>query len=235
VEAKNWVRWARTPGHDGYWYYRDFFFEAIVPEPSGLTLEVGCGEGRVARDLSRYGHRVVAVDSSPTLIRYARTADPGGAYLLADAASLPFAGGIFDLVVAYNSLMDVEDMPAAVREAARVLTPEGRLCVCVTHPFTDAGRFASDDGDAPFVIYGSYLAAREFHERFERAGLEITFHGYCYPLQDYARALEEAGFVIERLREPSVRAEEVEANRSWIQGRRIPTFLHLRCRKGQGS
>jgi SAM-dependent methyltransferase len=235
VEAENWVRWARTPGHDSYWYYRDSFFDAIVPGPSSLTLEVGCGEGRVARDLSRRGHTVVAVDSSRTLIRYAGEADPAGAYLLADAAALPFADGAFDLVVAYNSMMDVEDMPAAVREAARVLTADGRICVCVTHPFTDAGRFASDDEDAPFVIQGSYLAAREFHERFERSGLEITFHGHCYPLQDYGQALEEAGFVIERLREPSVSAEEVEAQRSWIQGQRIPTFLHLRCRKGQGS
>jgi SAM-dependent methyltransferase len=179
----------------------------------------------------RRGHRVVAVDSSPTLIRYAGSADPAGAYLLADAATLPFEAGSFELVVAYNSLMDVEDMPAAVREAARVLTADGRLCVCVTHPFTDAGRFASDDGAAPFIIPGSYLEAREFHEKFERDGLDITFHGHCYPLQDYARALEEAGLVIERLREPSVGAEDTEANRSWIHGQRVPTFLHLRCRK----
>jgi SAM-dependent methyltransferase len=174
---------------------------------------------------------VVAVDSSPTLIQHARSADPAGAYLLADAATLPFAGGSFDLVVAYNSLMDVEDMPAAVWEAARVLTAEGRLCVCVTHPFTDAGRFASEDGDAPFVIDGSYLAAREFHESFERSGLQITFHGRCYPLQDYADALEESGFLIERLREPPVRREDVEAHPSWKQNQRVPTFLHLRCRK----
>jgi len=93
------VRRARTPGHDSYWYYSPAFFDAIVPDPFGLTLEVGCGEGRVARDLLRRGHRVVAVDSSPTLLRYARSADPASAYLLADAAMLPFAAGSFDLVV----------------------------------------------------------------------------------------------------------------------------------------
>jgi ubiquinone/menaquinone biosynthesis C-methylase UbiE len=38
-----------------------------------------------------------------------------------------------DLVVAYNSLMDVDDMPTTVREAARILRPGGRLRVCVTH------------------------------------------------------------------------------------------------------
>ena len=68
------------------------------------------------------GHRVVAIDSSPTLLRYAREADPDGRYELADAAALPFADGSFDQVIAYNSLMDVADMPAAVHEAARVLS-----------------------------------------------------------------------------------------------------------------
>jgi ubiquinone/menaquinone biosynthesis C-methylase UbiE len=47
----------------------------------------------------------------------------------ADAAALPFADGSYDLVVADNSLMDVADMPAANREAARVLQPGGRFCI----------------------------------------------------------------------------------------------------------
>ena len=53
--------------------------------------------------------------------------------------------------------MDVDDLPSAVAEAARVLEPGGRLCACVTHPINDAGRFETDDPDARFVIDGSYL------------------------------------------------------------------------------
>jgi ubiquinone/menaquinone biosynthesis C-methylase UbiE len=82
--------------------------------PARRTLEIGCGEGRVARDLARRGHTVVALDTSPTLLRSAKAADPAGCYLLADAASLPFHDASFDLVVAYNSLMDVSDMPAVI-------------------------------------------------------------------------------------------------------------------------
>jgi SAM-dependent methyltransferase len=225
------VRWARTPGHDSYWHYGPAFFDTIVPAPAGLTLEVGCGEGRVARDLGSRGHRVVAVDSSRTLIGYAKAADRGGAYLLADAAALPFADGTFQLAVAYNSLMDVEDLGAVVREAARVLSAQGCLCVCVTHPFTDAGRFKGDDGDAPFVVAGSYMAGGQIHERVERDGLEMTFHGRLYPLQDYAIALETAGFAVERLREPAGAEAGVLSQQPWQHGQRMPTFLHLRCRK----
>ena len=136
---------------------------------------------------------MVALDASPTLVAMAATADPAGRYLVADAAALPFADGCFDTVVAYNSLMDVADMPAAVQEASRVLEPGGRLCVCVTHPTADAGKFQSKEPDAPFVIGGAYLGRHRFEDVFERDGLQVTFAGWRYSLEEYARALEDAG------------------------------------------
>src|SRR5206468_4782436 len=84
-QAANWAAWARTPDFDAYWKYSPGFFE-LVPPPHGRTLEVGCGEGRVARDLARLGHRVVAVDPVTTLIRLARDADAGNDYLRGDSA-----------------------------------------------------------------------------------------------------------------------------------------------------
>lgn len=228
-EAASWIAWARTPGHDAYWDYADRFFDEVVPPAGRRTLDVGAGEGRVARDLARRGHRVVAVERSPTLVRAAAAADPAGAYLLGDALRLPFDDGAFDAVVAYNSLMDVRDMPAAVREAARVLAPGGRLCVCVTHPFNDAGRFPSDDPDAPFVVEGSYLDRSWFEGRFERDGLTMTFAGWNHPLEDYARALESAGLRIELLREPKASAGAVAADPAKHRWRRVPMFLFLRA------
>jgi hypothetical protein len=47
-QAESWIAWARTPGHDACWSYRDAFFE-LLPRPGLRTLEVGCGEGRVSR------------------------------------------------------------------------------------------------------------------------------------------------------------------------------------------
>jgi SAM-dependent methyltransferase len=231
-QAERWLRWARTPGHDSYWHYREAFFAVIVPEPGRRTLEVGCGEGRVARDLAHRGHRVVAVDASPTLVGHAADADPGGRYLVADAATLPFRDGSFDVVVAYNSLMDVDDMPATVAEAARVLEPGGHLCVCVTHPTADAGRFAGAEPDAPFTIPGAYLGRHRFEEdAFERDDLAITFTGWRYALEEYAAALEAAGLVIERLREPAAPPAAVAHRPSYQRWQRLPAFLHLRTVK----
>jgi SAM-dependent methyltransferase len=231
-EAENWVRWARKPGHDSYWFYRDSFFEQIVPPPGRKTLEIGCGEGRVARDLAARNHRVIGIDSSSTLLRYAQEADPGGTYQLADAARLPFDDRSFDLVVAYNSLMDIADMPGAVLEAARVLNPGGHLCISVTHPVNDAGRFESDEPDAAFIIRGSYFGRRRFEGHFERDGLQMTFRGWMYAQQDYWRALEAAGLVVERLREPAATDEAVSRQPGYRRWQRLPLFLQLRAVKG---
>jgi SAM-dependent methyltransferase len=89
---------------------------------------------------------------------------------VADAAALPFAPGQFALVVAYNSLMDMDDLPGAVREAARVLAPGGRLGICVPHSFGEAGSFVAPEADAPFVIDGSYLGRRRFEAAVVRNG-----------------------------------------------------------------
>src|SRR5262249_4940676 len=94
-EAERWAAWARAPGHDAYWYYRHAFFE-LVPAPGRATLEVGCGEGRVTRDLVARGHRVTALDVVPQLVELARAEDPESTYIVADAAALPFADGHFD-------------------------------------------------------------------------------------------------------------------------------------------
>src|SRR5436305_4095552 len=89
AHAEKWAAWARAPGHDEYWSESGPPFFQLLPPPGRATLDVGCGEGRVARDLKQRGHAVVGIDAAPTLIRLAREADPRGEYLVADAAALP--------------------------------------------------------------------------------------------------------------------------------------------------
>jgi SAM-dependent methyltransferase len=221
--AQGWLAWARTPGHDAYWSYREAFFD-LVPAPGAATLEVGCGEGRVARDLLARGHRVTGLDASPTLVGAAAEADPASHYVVGPAEALPFDDGAFDLVVAYNSLMDVEDMPIAVGEAARVLAPGGRLCVCITHPMQDAATWDQEDDDSPLVV-DAYLDRRWIDVAVERDGLAFTFEGWSHPLEAYTRALEEAGLLIEAMREPAG-----SAGGRWS---RVPMFLMWRALKAR--
>lgn len=233
-EAANWVTWTRKPGHDPYWHYSPAFFQELVPPPGRATLEIGCGEGRVVRDLTARGHRTTGVDASGNLIAAARQADPVGTYLQANATALPFHDAAFDLVVIYNALMDFDDMPGAVAETARVLEPGGRLCVSVTHPVFNAGGFDGDSADAPFVIEGSYLDnRRRFEAVVEEDGVQMRFAGWADSLEAYTRPLEAVGLLIERLREPRVPASYGRRTPSGEAFRwdRIPMFLWFRALK----
>lgn len=221
--AGQWIVWARTSGHDAFWSYRDEF-RRFLPAPGASTLEIGCGEGRIARELTSLGHAVTAIDLSLTLLGAARAAGPAARYAVADAAQLPFTDGGFDRVVAYNVLMDVADMPAVVAEAARVLAPSGTLTLSIVHPFTDRGAFTSRDPDAAFTIEGSYYGRRYFRGTEARDGLSMDFAGWSHPLEDYTAALSAAGLVITELREPRPAASDQRRNGRWT---RMPLFCWI--------
>ncbi len=232
-QAGNWIAWARDLADDAYHQYSSGFFDEVVLPPGRATLDLGCGEGRSTRDLVSRGHRAVAIDGSPTMIAAAGGLDDAGRYLVADAAALPFPEGAFDQVVAYNVLMDLDDLPAALLEVRRVLSAGGHVSACVLHPIAEAGRF-EDDGDgrspgSPFVIRGSYLEARSYRERFSRDGFTMTFSSSTYPLETYSRYLERAGFVIEMLREPVPPEAAVKDDPGEERWTRVPLFLFFRA------
>ena len=99
AHASHWIKWARAPGHDSYWrFHRDQFLQ-LLPAPGRRTVDVGCGEGRLTRDLKKLGHRVIGIDGSPTLVAAARAFDSSMDIRLADAAALPIEDASADLVV----------------------------------------------------------------------------------------------------------------------------------------
>lgn len=230
AEASQWIIWARAPGHDSYWrYHREQFF-SLLPPPGGLTLDIGCGEGRLARDLKQLGHRLIAIDGSPAMVAAAREADPAMDVRLADAAALPVANGVADLAIAFMSLQDVDDMPKALAEIARVLKPGGRLCLAIVHPMNSAGSFEQPDADARFVIAGDYLDAFHYTDHVERDGLKMTFKSRHRSLETYFLALEDAGLLVEALHEPKQPEHAFTSPRS-PRWQRIPLFLHVRARR----
>lgn len=237
TEAANWIAWARTPGHDVFEHFAPAFFDEILPEPGGLALEIGCGEGRVVRRLLEHRHRVVGLDASPTLVRSALDANATAGYVGGDATALPFAAATFGVVVAYNSLQTMQredDMASAVREASRVLKPGGYLCACVAHPMTDLALITASGSDAELDYSASYFEPREVSETVNQRGLGMTFHGWTYTLTDYVRAFEDAAFVIDRMREPRPREEQIAARPSLARWRRLPLFLFIRGIKSGG-
>jgi SAM-dependent methyltransferase len=229
AQADAWARFARTPGHDGAHERLNFppFLE-LLPPPGRATLDLGCGEGRVGAELARRGHDVIGVDSSTRMVELAQELHEA---VVADATALPFEDGAFDLVVAYMSLMNMDDIPAAVREAARVLEPGGRFCISVLHPLHAAGEWQYDGAHSPFLIRGSYFDGPTKIWESDRDGIQMTFYDRRIPLSTYVRALEEGGLLIEALREPFPEEAVIRDRPRAARLLRIPLFLHLRALK----
>jgi SAM-dependent methyltransferase len=219
-EAEAWARWARTPGHDN-WHWRLNWpaFLTLLARPGRLTLDLGCGEGRGGQALRKLGHTVIGVDAAATMVRLARETGAYEHVHHADAAVLPLDDGAVDLVVAYMSLHDMDDLEGAVAEAGRVLAPGGRLCAAVVHPVSSAHLGSAEE--IP------YFERRQYTDVFERDGIEMAFHGVHRPLQDYVAALGAAGLVLDALREPAPTDEQVAAFPPLAKARRRPPFLHL--------
>lgn len=115
--------------------------DLIGPPDGKAVLDVGCGDGILALELSRRGANVVGVDASEDMIAAARMfAKERGAdvrFDIARAEALPFETASFDVVIAVTVLCFVEDAVAAVDEMVRVLKPGGRLIV------GELGRFST--------------------------------------------------------------------------------------------
>jgi SAM-dependent methyltransferase len=94
-----------------------------------LLLDAGCGSGLFSNMAIGGGAQVIGVDAAPGLLEVARQRNPKNNFLEEDLESLPFGDNAFDFVTAFNSLQYAGSFENALREAARVLKPGGRLVI----------------------------------------------------------------------------------------------------------
>lgn len=101
------------------------FLTSRIPVGAEI-LEIGCGEGRVARELLRRGYRVTGLDSDPKVI--ARAQERG---VPAIVGSWPEFGGSvsFDAIAFTRSLHHIRPLPEAIGRARELLNPMGLLLV----------------------------------------------------------------------------------------------------------
>jgi 2-polyprenyl-3-methyl-5-hydroxy-6-metoxy-1,4-benzoquinol methylase len=107
----------------------------------GRVLDVGCGEGWLARALAARGASVLGTDASAALIERARAAGGGPHYSVASyddvAASADVAPGPWDVVVCNFSLLG-EDLTPLLRALAGRLASGGTLLIQTVHPWAIA-------------------------------------------------------------------------------------------------
>jgi ubiquinone/menaquinone biosynthesis C-methylase UbiE len=123
-------------GDTGDPWHRTIIFPGIlkaIGDAAGIdVLDVGCGNGSLARILAHRGSRVTGLDGSTPIIERARApeaANPLGiTYQACDATRLTMiADNAFDLVVSCMALMDMPDAAGAITEMARGGEARGTL------------------------------------------------------------------------------------------------------------
>lgn len=223
--------WIDVIGEAGDWGRRFVLDAPMLARATGRglrdALDIGCGEGRFCRMLGAHGLRCAGIDPAEALVDRARALDPAGDYRVARAEALPFDAASFDLVVSYLSLIDIDDVHAAIAEARRVLRPDGTFLIANLQPFNSAavplGWTREPDGSRRFCI-DRYLEVRETW--VEWRGIRIR--NWHRPLHVYLQALLGAGFQLVHFDEPApVGVDDDKADRY----RRVPNFLLMEWRK----
>ena len=179
---------------------------AVVETAPRRVLDVGCGEGWLARTLGeRHGIDAVGVDGCEALVAAARAAGVTGH--VADYQTLarePLAFGRFDTVVCNFSLLERELLPL-LRALHALLEDDGRLVVQTVHPAAANGQ-------------------QGWHEEsFSRfgPGFRTAMPWYQHSASAWERQLTEAGF------------RQVSAAEVTHPQRGTPLSLLLRARAGK--
>lgn len=218
------------------------FSKLIVPQILGLlqsldgytsfsVLDIGCGTGVLAHILAKYVSRVVGIDSSANSIQIARE------YTKEDENAVVECVGIenyvvshsdkFDLAVANMTLQTVESLELALKKISNSLKEKGVLIFSIPHPcFWTRIRQDISESEYAYTTPSSHLIPFTISKDPDPLPCPVPY--FHRPLEVYSSALYEAGFVIERIREPF---PSQELAREYPKPRKYPAFLVLACRK----
>jgi ubiquinone/menaquinone biosynthesis C-methylase UbiE len=198
------------------------------------VLDIGCGEGQVARLATRSGaRRVVGVDPTANQLAVAVRRGGGPSYARAAAGALPFASGCFDAAVACLVFEHIRDVDDALAEVGRVLARGGRFLFFLNHPLLqtpNSGWIDDQVLDPPEQYWriGPYLVEDETIEEVEKNVFIPFIHR---PLSRYVNALAAAGLYVRHMAEPAPPAGFLARASEYRDAATIPRLLFMLAAK----
>jgi SAM-dependent methyltransferase len=196
---------------------------------SATVLDIGCGEGQIARLIAPSAQRVVGVDPTWAQLEAAQQRGGGPAYARAGAAALPVRTASFDAAVACLVFEHIRAVDEAIAEVARALKPGGRFVFFLNHPLlqTPNSGWIDDhvlDPPEQYWRIGAYLVEDETLEEVEN-GVFIPF--IHRPLSRYVNSLIANGFTIVRMEEPAPPPGFLARAGEYAEAATIPRLLLL--------
>ncbi len=200
------------------WWQREFtdgvdpeYVEQIIPlalEYLGDrrdVLDVGAGEGQIARAAATEGARVVGLDPTASQLQLAVERGGGPAYVQAGSDGLPVADQSFDAVVVCLVFEHVDALEASLAEVVRVLRPGGRFLFFLNHPLLqtpESGMIIDHMVEPPETYWriGPYLREAVTVEEVQK---DVRVRFVHRPLGRYLNGLLDAGLQVIRMEEPA--------------------------------
>jgi SAM-dependent methyltransferase len=195
------------------------------------VLDVGCGEGQVARSIAQSGAEVVGVDPTPSQIHQAKLRGGPPLFVQAAAQELPFRDSAFEAVVLCLAIEHIDPFEPALHEIARVLAPNGQFLFLLVHPLLQApgSGWVDDQGkDEKYWRIGSYLPDHFAIDEIE-PGIHLPFNHR--PLSRYIHAMGQAGLLLEDMVEPPPPTAVLVETGDFENAADIPRLLVLSARQ----
>ena len=128
VPGRSWAAWSRALGH---------------LMPAVAVADLGCGEGYLAIEASRWASRVIAIDRSPDVLKRgrelaARRHVSNIVWKRGTLEKLPLGDHSVEVALLSQALHHADDPARVVREAVRILVPGGRVLVLDLREHTES-------------------------------------------------------------------------------------------------
>jgi SAM-dependent methyltransferase len=232
-------------------WWQDQFTDGVDPEyteqilpivasllpPTGRVLDIGGGEGQVARVAASGDRSVVALDPSWTQVRVGSERGGGVSWMQGSGLALPVASESFDAAIACLVFEHIPDARAAIAEVARVVKPGGQFLFLLNHPLlqTPGSGWIDDqilDPPEQYWRIGPYLTEAETVEEVEKDVFITFFHR---PLSVYLNTLAENGLVLEQMMEPAPPPGFLARATEYSEAATVPRLLVLSLRRNGGG
>jgi ubiquinone/menaquinone biosynthesis C-methylase UbiE len=142
----------------------------------GFAADVAAGTGRHARRMAVLGHKVVAVDNSPEMLKVLLAKCSRIEGRIGRLEHLPFSDAELDLLVCSLALTHVQTLGPVMREFSRVLKPAGRAILSDIHPLVAAtggqAYYRTANGDRRFIRNHVHWPS-EYFDAFRSARLTV--------------------------------------------------------------